>query len=501
MNPYVTLSLGGESVTDLISGRNTDATAVLSSDSPTVVQPPIDGEQPVEWAPMEPQPKRRRLGLWIGLGAGALALAAVGASLILIAPGTTVAGVSVGWMTPGMAADAISSRVAATEVQLTGAGDDTRLSGADLGASVDAGVLAEQAFAERPMWNLGTWMGDPVGAGLALDADAAERALRTAVPTSFVEPTDATVVFDKDAAKYTATPAESGTGISVDELTTAFNAAVDNGESSFSFSGDATEVTPQITDEKAAAAVEQINGMLTRIGFYVGDERTVPVAPAVAATWLTVDAVDGELEITADQAAIQTTVDTLAGAVNRAPVSAKTIVDSGGQVLRTETEGVVGRELGDTSDVASGFADALEKGEAAFALPVSETPFETVAVTRSLTVDISDQRTYLIENGKVVRSWLVSTGRPGTDTDLGHFRVNAHVRIQDMRGTNADGSKYVTEDVPWVTYFNGDEAFHGTYWHNNYGTRMSHGCVNMTFDAAETIYNLSPVGLEVWVRA
>ncbi|MEJ1087108.1 L,D-transpeptidase family protein [Microbacterium sp. Mu-80] len=454
----------------------------------------------MEWAPYEPAPKKRRTGLWIGLGAGAVLLAAVGASLVLIAPGTTVAGVSVGWMTPGMAADAIGNRIATTEVELTG-GADTNLSGADLGAAVDAQALAEQAFADSPMWNLGTWMGDPVTVPVTLDPETAEQALRAAVPTSYIDPTDATVVFDEAASKYVTTPAEAGTGISVDELATAFSTAANDGQTSFTHSAEPAAVPAPITDDEAAATAEQLNGMLAQIGFYVGDERTVPVSPAVAASWLTVSAEDGALAISADESKVQAVVDTLAKSVDRAPEPAKTIVDSGGQVLRTEVEGVTGRALGDTSGVASEFAAALEDGDAVYPLTVTETPFETAAIARSLIVDISDQRTYLIENGVTVRSWLVSTGRPGTDTDLGHFRVRAHVPMQDMRGTNADGSKYVTENVPWVVYFNGDEAFHGTYWHSNFGNRMSHGCVNMPIDVARQVYELAPTGLEVWVRA
>ncbi|WDH79596.1 L,D-transpeptidase [Microbacterium esteraromaticum] len=485
-------------MTDVISGPDTGASSEGSESVDT--RPPGDIDRPMEWAPAEPAPKKRRLGLWVGLGGGALLLVAIGASLVLIAPGTTVAGVAVGGMTPGMAADAINNRIATTDVTLTDVDQEAQVSGAALGASIDAALLAEQAFAERPMWNLGAWMGDSVTAAITLDADTATSALRAAAPTSFTAATDAEVIFDADAAKYIATPAATGTGISVDDLTVAFTEAVNKGETTLEFSGAPTTVEPPITDEKATAGVEQLNTMLGTIGFYVGDERTVPVAPNVAASWLSVEAVDGELQIIADSTQIQSTVDTLAESVNREAVPAKNIVDSGGNVLRTETEGATGRELADTTGMATEFAAALEKGEAAYPLTVTETPFETTDVTRSLTVDISDQRTYLIENGKVVKSWLVSTGLPGTPTDLGHFRVRAHVPIQDMRGTNADGSKYVTKDVPWVLYFNGDEAFHGTWWHSNFGNRMSHGCVNMTFDAAKQVYDASPLGLEVWVR-
>lgn len=478
-------------MTDLISGPGTGQSSTDSSDSDS---------QHMEWATTEPAPRRRRLGLWIGLGTGALALAAAAASLVLIAPGTTVAGVPVGFMTPGMAAEAINARVAATEVELTGAGDGARVDGADLGAAVDASGLTEQAFSDRPMWNLGAWMGDPITAEVTLDPTAADGTLRAAVPASFTAPTDATVVFDDTAKAYTATPAVPGTGISVDALAEQFTVALAAGEDSFRFSGDATEVPAEITDDLAAGTVEKLNGMLSTIGFYVGDERTVPVAPEVAAGWLTVAPVDGRFEISADAAGIQSVVDTLPELVNREPVNARNIVDSDGKVLKALTEGLDGRVLGDTSATAAGFAEKLTQGEAAFALPVTSTPFEATNLFRRVEVDLSEQRTYLYENEKLVKSWAVSTGAGATPTDKGRFRVYAQLRTQDMRGSNADGSKYVTENVPFISYFNGDEALHGTYWHSNFGTPMSHGCVNMSIDSARFVYEWATKGTEVWVH-
>ncbi|MDR2998513.1 MAG: murein L,D-transpeptidase, partial [Microbacterium sp.] len=117
-------------MTDLVSAPNTGAQDVVAEGAaPTVpltdALPPSDGSAHVEWAPNEPAPKKHRLGLWIGIGAGALLLAAAGASTILIAPGTTVAGIPVGGMTVGMAADAISSHLADTEIVLTGSGANT----------------------------------------------------------------------------------------------------------------------------------------------------------------------------------------------------------------------------------------------------------------------------------------------------------------------------------------------------------------------------------------
>jgi lipoprotein-anchoring transpeptidase ErfK/SrfK len=49
-------------------------------------------------------------------------------------------------------------------------------------------------------------------------------------------------------------------------------------------------------------------------------------------------------------------------------------------------------------------------------------------------------------------------------------------------------------------YFNGDEALHGVYWHSNWGTPMSHGCVGMPIDGAQWLYNWSPEGVNVHVH-
>ncbi|NIO43122.1 MAG: L,D-transpeptidase family protein, partial [Burkholderiales bacterium] len=62
------------------------------------------------------------------------------------------------------------------------------------------------------------------------------------------------------------------------------------------------------------------------------------------------------------------------------------------------------------------------------------------------------------------------------------------------------GFNYVLPNVPYVMYFYKDYAIHGTYWHNNFGTPMSHGCVNMSTADARWLYNWSSYGTLVNVH-
>ena len=55
-------------------------------------------------------------------------------------------------------------------------------------------------------------------------------------------------------------------------------------------------------------------------------------------------------------------------------------------------------------------------------------------------------------------------------------------------GSAALGNDYNLPNVQWVQYFYKDYGFHGTYWHNDYGRPRSHGCINMTPQAAKWLF-------------
>jgi hypothetical protein len=53
----------------------------------------------------------------------------------------------------------------------------------------------------------------------------------------------------------------------------------------------------------------------------------------------------------------------------------------------------------------------------------------------------------------------------------------------------AGADDYELPGVPWTCFFtDAGHAFHGTYWHENFGTPMSHGCVNMRTSEAKWIF-------------
>jgi lipoprotein-anchoring transpeptidase ErfK/SrfK len=114
---------------------------------------------------------------------------------------------------------------------------------------------------------------------------------------------------------------------------------------------------------------------------------------------------------------------------------------------------------------------------------------------RWIEVNLSEQRVYAWEGDVLMNSFIVSTGTWQTPTVTGTFKIWNKTRIQTMSGPG-----YSLPNVPFVMYFYNDYGFHGTYWHNNFGTPMSHGCINLTIPDSEWLYNWASYGTTVKVH-
>jgi lipoprotein-anchoring transpeptidase ErfK/SrfK len=114
---------------------------------------------------------------------------------------------------------------------------------------------------------------------------------------------------------------------------------------------------------------------------------------------------------------------------------------------------------------------------------------------RWIDVDLTNQRTYAFEGDTVVNSFMVSTGTWQHPTVTGEYRIYVKYRYADMSGPG-----YYLADVPYVMYFYKGYGLHGTYWHNNFGNPMSHGCVNLPTSDAGWLFDWASVGTIVYVH-
>lgn len=119
---------------------------------------------------------------------------------------------------------------------------------------------------------------------------------------------------------------------------------------------------------------------------------------------------------------------------------------------------------------------------------------------KMITVDTGSQTLTAWEGGGILYQTRASTGLPLSPTVKGSFKVYKKVALGDMRGYSPYIGRYHYKNVPNSLYFYQGYSVHGAYWHNNFGTRRSNGCVNLPLDMAQKIFDWAQVGtrVEVW---
>jgi lipoprotein-anchoring transpeptidase ErfK/SrfK len=116
-------------------------------------------------------------------------------------------------------------------------------------------------------------------------------------------------------------------------------------------------------------------------------------------------------------------------------------------------------------------------------------------------VDLTKQYLRAWQGTTLVYGTSVSTGKASTPTPTGTFSIYQKVRSETMTGGTRGIDYYYLTNVPHTMYFlGGGYAIHGAYWHTNWGTPMSRGCVNLPLGAAEWLYNWAPMGTTVWIH-
>jgi hypothetical protein len=110
-------------------------------------------------------------------------------------------------------------------------------------------------------------------------------------------------------------------------------------------------------------------------------------------------------------------------------------------------------------------------------------------------VDLSAQMLFAYRGDQILNSFYVSTGTSSHPTVTGSYKIYAKYPTYTMIGPG-----YNLPDVPYSMFFYKGYSIHGTYWHNNFGSTMSHGCVNMNTSDAAWVYEQSTIGTYVFVH-
>ena len=433
-----------------------------------------------------------------------------------IYPRVSVAGLKVGGLTSSEAKQVLDNLVAdinneGPTIVYEKQRFTPRLS--DLGVSFDTQKIVDEAL---NYGRSGTLMSRiKTNAGLAikphdialspnLDEEQLDEYLGQIATVVEAAPVDATLEYQN--GEWTLVNSQKGRGLNKNRLENAIDDLVQTGQAQGEITLETTVLDPQIDESGAMLAKPEADKFLAAAPVKIefkDEDREFIADRAEIASWVEFVADGAKLAPKISDKKLGGYVSWVASKIEIEKVD-KEVVDGTGEVQKEGQDGRGVNKANLTSDIKNRVLGGLAGSPvavSAFNIPKGQVTVYPSAQPgrysgRYIDINLSEQKLYAFEGTKLVNEFLISSGKRGYETPTGEYSVWLKVRSQTM-----DGPDYYLPNVQWISYFNGEIAVHGTYWHNNFGTPMSHGCINASNDNAQWVYEWDEVGTPVYVHS
>jgi lipoprotein-anchoring transpeptidase ErfK/SrfK len=237
----------------------------------------------------------------------------------------------------------------------------------------------------------------------------------------------------------------------------------------------------------------------------VVEGKNLPVSSDTIRGWLkTTSNKAGVTYVHVDQKAISKSLNDAVKPYTKAPVNQvdATAADGSKQTIAT---GKNGTKVGDISTLVQQVGNDLIAAKGMqLTVPTETQAFAVVAPAsfdKLIEVNVNTKQMWLYDKGQLYKQFAISAGAAATPTPIGQYQIFSKLAVQDMRGFNANGTKYFQPHVHWINYFlPGGYAVHGNYWRplSWFGAiNSSHGCVSLPDDEAKAVYDWAPIGTTV----
>ena len=467
-------------------------------------------------------PRRRILwasaaALLLGIGAGGYAYASYYADVA--APRTTVAGIDVSGMSREEIATLVRSRAESVTVSVTGDVSATA-SLAQLGTTVDAEATAQAAVApSSSVLHRLTALVSPTSIDVVTATDPMVTAdyAQALVPEGRTRARNADLALAGDGKTFEVVPGSEGVGLDTRALQTAVDTAVST-LSGTEVSLSLATVTPEVTDEMAAAVARSANSMVAHSVTLTGPEEAFLTAdlPTKASWVVTTSHPHTAPTLSVDVSEVESWIRTKAAFLNVDSVTGKRYVDPSGNVAAVPVQAQDGRHVSNAEALATAAAAALEAGtdysgtletatdtaawqDKLIDYGAQDLAYPAAPGEKWIDIDLSKATTTAYEGSSVVHGPVpMVPGSPDHPTVTGTYAVYLKYAAQDMGCT--PGWPYCARGVPWVSYWHESYALHGAPWQHTFGWSGpggSHGCINLPVSEAKWFYDWDEIGTPV----
>lgn len=434
-------------------------------------------------------------------------------------PHTTVNGNDVSLLTRDTFANRINSEVEGYTAHVTGDGVDLNISGSEVGLKLDTDTYVTAATSQLPAWAwpfiLLSQHDYTVSEGVSLDESKVNQLVSAAVSQVNQNPTpttNASFAYDADTSDYSAIKEKLGT--EVDDQAAVNKVAINmQGLNPTITLGDEELVQPamKVGDPQFKEAITQARDYpdLT-IDLLLGSDVATTLEPSLIRSWLVLGegyTVTGDLDAISEytRGTLSAKLDTVA--------AYRTYTRPDGKKIQIN-DGTYGWNI-DGAQLAQLIVERInEKSSEAIEIPCNSTaavynPGGADWGDRYIDVDLTEQYARMYVDGDQVWGSECVSGGPasGNDTVTGVFAIEGKESPMKLIGldSNGDGEPDYENDVTFWMPFWGGYGLHDATWRYTFGgdeylSDGSHGCVNLPYGAAESLYYEVEIGDPVIVH-
>ena len=428
-------------------------------------------------------------------------------------PNTTIGGNNVSLKTDEEVMELLDSAAADYQLNVIGGGFSYHTTGKKIGLSVDAQQIVNDMHSDMNAWE---WplliVQQNHDETNRLIVSVKESAYRTDLldaldkfNESAKDPVDAEIVYDAKTEKFVVKPEEAGTKFDKTVVLSDVNQAIAALEPKVSL-GDEQLIQPTVfsTDEKLIEAAELATGMVSAdLTLIMGGQSVGEVNGETLSNFI---AVDDKFGVTFKDDEMTAWVDSLAEGFNT--LGAERTYTRADSKEITVSGGVYGWEI-DTDALKEAVLEGIKAGTAA---KIEVPCYETAAVfngahqrdwgNRYIDVDISEQYVrFYGDDGSIIWEADCITGKPDGkhDTVKGVWTVNAKESPSKLIGYENGKKIYESSVTYWMPFEGNGIGFHDATWQPSFGGYMyangygSHGCVNLSYSDAQSLYSIIQV--------
>ena len=498
---------------------------------PSAVATPVANGETPGWTPIDYEnlkkasTTRKIVGITVGVVVALVAAAYIGGAVFFMShffPGTSINGSDISMRSQEDVAQMIDEMAADYSVEVSGSGMDFTVSSQDMGIQVDGSKIASEALAETSPW---TW---PMQVNESHDiterlvteynAGGLEEAVTSQVDAwneEATDPVNASLTYNEEANAYEVVPEQPGTKFDTQKVLEVVDAAVMDMEPTAELSDDQLLVPSILSDnEDLLAAQETANGYVQAdLHLILGESSEVAEINAdQISQWVTFG---DDMSVSFDDEAMDgwltelgNSFDTVGTERTYTRPNGKTVtVDGGTYGWEVDTAGMVDLVHQEIMNGTQGEISVPWIAGAAFYNGPGAVDWSDY-----IDVDLSEQHVYYITGeGEVTWESDCITGMPDGkhDTPTGIWTLFSMESPATLKGEilAATGApEYETQVQYWMPFTYSGCGLHDATWQPAFGGSMysqgygSHGCVNLSYDAAASLYDIAVVGIPVIVH-